>query len=51
MDPEDLNAEATALREAQEEMGLNPANVRILGSLDEYSTISYYRITPWWRTF
>ncbi len=46
MDPEDLNAEATALREAQEEIGLNPANVRILGSLDEYSTISYYRITP-----
>ena len=46
MDPEDISLADTALREAQEEVGLNPANVRILGSLPDFYTISNYLITP-----
>ena len=46
MDPEDPTPEAAALREAQEEIGLNPENVRLLGRLGEYSTITAYCITP-----
>jgi len=45
-DPEDASPEATALREAQEEIGLNPQKVRILGCLDSLLTITNYRISP-----
>ncbi len=38
--------EATALREAQEEIGLSPAKVRLLGRLNDVLTITRYRITP-----
>ncbi|HEU0196069.1 MAG TPA: CoA pyrophosphatase [Nevskiaceae bacterium] len=37
---------ATALREAEEEVGLDPARVEVLGYLDDYPTGSGYRITP-----
>lgn len=37
---------ATALREAQEEVGLSPDWLRPLGFLDRYDTISGFRVTP-----
>ena len=46
MDPEDLTPERTALRESHEEIGLNPANVEIIGHLPEYLTVSGYSVTP-----
>lgn len=45
-EPEDLNPEITALREAQEEIGLDPADVRILGRLKNFQTITNYQVTP-----
>jgi 8-oxo-dGTP pyrophosphatase MutT (NUDIX family) len=36
----------TALREAAEEVGINSANVEPLGLLDNFDTISSFRITP-----
>lgn len=38
--------EATALREAWEEIGLDPEDVRLLGRMNDYITITYYRVTP-----
>ncbi len=38
--------EATALREAREEIGLDPGRVRVLGRLNDLVTITRYRITP-----
>lgn len=38
--------EQTALREAQEEIGLLPQDVRILGKLNEVVTITHFRVTP-----
>ncbi|MBO0711760.1 MAG: CoA pyrophosphatase [Acetobacteraceae bacterium] len=46
MDPEDRDPEATALREAKEELGLEPARVELVGRLSEYVTGTGYRITP-----
>ena len=45
-DPEDTNPEMTALREAQEEIGLQPSDVTILGQLHELRTISNYCVKP-----
>jgi 8-oxo-dGTP pyrophosphatase MutT (NUDIX family) len=45
-DPSDASPEATALREAWEEIGLQPEHVRLLGLLNEVISISRYRITP-----
>ena len=45
-DPADPDPETTALREAHEEIGLDPARVRLLGRLGVYTTQSGYRITP-----
>jgi 8-oxo-dGTP pyrophosphatase MutT (NUDIX family) len=44
--PEDPTPEATALREACEEIGLDPARVELLGSMPEYHTRTGFRITP-----
>jgi 8-oxo-dGTP pyrophosphatase MutT (NUDIX family) len=38
--------EATALREASEEIGLAPEDVRLLGRMNECYTITRYRVTP-----
>jgi 8-oxo-dGTP pyrophosphatase MutT (NUDIX family) len=38
--------ETTALREAEEEIGLAPEDVRILGRLNDIITITRYRVTP-----
>jgi 8-oxo-dGTP pyrophosphatase MutT (NUDIX family) len=45
-DPGDLSPEQTALRESNEEIGLKPQDVRILGRLQDYLTITNYRVTP-----
>jgi 8-oxo-dGTP pyrophosphatase MutT (NUDIX family) len=45
-EPDDATATATALREAQEEIGLVPAQVEILGVLDEHRTGTGFSITP-----
>ncbi|MGQ0696949.1 MAG: CoA pyrophosphatase [Panacagrimonas sp.] len=45
-DATDVSAAANALREAQEEVGLDPALVEVIGYLDEYPTISRYTVTP-----
>ena len=45
-DPGDRNAEATALREAHEEVGLPPDRVEIVGRLPDYLTGTNYRVTP-----
>lgn len=45
-DPSDANAAANALREAQEEVGIRPDDVRILGELEPTLTISNYLVTP-----
>jgi 8-oxo-dGTP pyrophosphatase MutT (NUDIX family) len=39
-DPHDENLLATALREAQEEIGLEPEDVEILGALDPIATVT-----------
>ena len=45
-DAGDVSFAACALREAQEEVGLSPENVEVIGYLDDYPTLSRYRVTP-----
>ena len=45
-DPTDTTPEMTALREAHEEIGLDPTQVKILGRMDSLRTISNYLVTP-----
>jgi 8-oxo-dGTP pyrophosphatase MutT (NUDIX family) len=42
----DASLQATALREAQEEIGLDPPQIEILGELASYDTVTGYRIHP-----
>ncbi|HET9811212.1 MAG TPA: CoA pyrophosphatase [Sphingomicrobium sp.] len=37
---------AAALREAHEELGLNPASAEPVGRLDDYATVTGYRVSP-----
>jgi len=46
VDAHDADAQATALREAQEEVGLDAAYVEVLGSLPVYVTGSAFNVTP-----
>lgn len=45
-DPEDADIVATALREANEEIGLNATDARVLATLPETGTVSNFRVTP-----
>jgi 8-oxo-dGTP pyrophosphatase MutT (NUDIX family) len=45
-DTQDADEIATALREAQEEVGLHPDCVSVLGCLPVYVTGTGYRVTP-----
>ncbi len=46
VDKDDASPVATALREAQEEIGLDPAAIEPLGFLDVYLTRTGYRVLP-----
>jgi 8-oxo-dGTP pyrophosphatase MutT (NUDIX family) len=47
VEPKDLNLEATALRETQEEVGVNPNQVTVLGQVTEvYIPPSNFLVTP-----
>jgi 8-oxo-dGTP pyrophosphatase MutT (NUDIX family) len=46
MDPEDLSPNDTALRESEEEIGLDRKRVEIIGHLPQYLTVSGYSVTP-----
>lgn len=45
-EPEDEDRKATALREANEEIGLRPEEVEIHGRLDDFVTITDYAVRP-----
>jgi len=45
-DAQDATPEQTALREAYEEIELEPGDVRLLGRLNEMVTITRFRVTP-----
>lgn len=45
-DPEDESVLATALREAEEEIGLAAQHIEVLGTLPEYITGSVFHVTP-----
>jgi 8-oxo-dGTP pyrophosphatase MutT (NUDIX family) len=46
IEPDDEDAAAAALREAEEEIGLDRAQVGILGELPVYQTVTGFRIHP-----
>jgi 8-oxo-dGTP pyrophosphatase MutT (NUDIX family) len=46
-EPSDADLRETALREAEEEIGLRPDEVEILGRLDDIRTTSRYAVTPY----
>lgn len=46
VEPQDAGPAATALRETQEEIGLAPERIELIGTLSEYHTRTGYRITP-----
>jgi 8-oxo-dGTP pyrophosphatase MutT (NUDIX family) len=46
IDPEDRDAVAAALREAEEEIGLPRHMVEVIGTADRYRTITGYEVTP-----
>ena len=45
-DPEDVDAIATALREAREEVGLAADEIEVIGVLPTYTTVTAYEVTP-----
>jgi 8-oxo-dGTP pyrophosphatase MutT (NUDIX family) len=45
-EPGEATPEQTALREAEEEIGLRPTDVRLLGRLNPMITITGFRVTP-----
>ena len=45
-DPEDVDAVATALREAREEVGIGADEVEVIGLLPTYTTVTAYEVTP-----
>ncbi len=46
VDPDDASPEAAALREAQEEVGLIPQHVEILGTLPAHETVTGFLVSP-----
>lgn len=46
VDPTDASPAAAALREAREEIGLDPARVEILGTLPVHETVTGFAVTP-----
>ncbi|MCP4430570.1 MAG: CoA pyrophosphatase [Gammaproteobacteria bacterium] len=46
-DPEDADLATTALREVREEIGISPADINLLGSINHHHTISEFQVTPY----
>ena len=46
LDDDDVSIEETALRENFEEMGVKQSDVKLLGKLDDYYTITNFVVTP-----
>lgn len=46
VDDGDADTQAAALREAQEEIGLSPQNVQVLGALPFHHTVTSFQVTP-----
>jgi 8-oxo-dGTP pyrophosphatase MutT (NUDIX family) len=46
-EPEDADLLSTALREAEEEIGLSPGEVDVLGALDDCVTVTGFAVTPY----
>lgn len=46
LDPDDADETAAALREAHEEVGLDPAQVQVIGSLAPHRTVTGFSVTP-----
>lgn len=46
MEPHDETPEHTALRETEEEVGIQPHRVEIVGRLDVYRTVTNFAVTP-----
>jgi 8-oxo-dGTP pyrophosphatase MutT (NUDIX family) len=46
IDPDDADEKSAALREAQEEIGLPPSQVRLIGRLDTYVTRTGFCVVP-----
>jgi 8-oxo-dGTP pyrophosphatase MutT (NUDIX family) len=46
VDPQDANRQATALREAEEEVGLSARHVQVIGELPVYVTGTSFWVTP-----
>jgi 8-oxo-dGTP pyrophosphatase MutT (NUDIX family) len=46
IEPGDADAVAAALREAEEEIGVDPRDVRVLGQMDSLLTVTQYSISP-----
>lgn len=45
-DPQDNDLTATALREAEEEIGVSPKDLNLLGRINHHHTISEFQVTP-----
>jgi 8-oxo-dGTP pyrophosphatase MutT (NUDIX family) len=45
-EPEDASAHHTALRETEEEIGLAAHRVEVIGSINRYTTVTGYDVTP-----
>ena len=46
LEPDDPDVASAALREAREEIGLDPGRVRVFGYLPDHVVISGFRVTP-----
>jgi 8-oxo-dGTP pyrophosphatase MutT (NUDIX family) len=45
-EPEDRDLEATALREANEEIDLDPSETELIGAIDDIETVTRYLVRP-----
>jgi 8-oxo-dGTP pyrophosphatase MutT (NUDIX family) len=47
MDPTDADLTMTALRESEEEIGLRPGDVEVIGRVDDLITVSHFHVTAY----